>query len=217
MKKIPRNHSAKSIKLNPASPPRKSKAQSLVEFAVTLPVLLLLFSGVVEFGFALNYYLSILDATREAARYYSDGDPFNADGTDNLDFYSLTASMAVANLDPYVTNPSYLGRRIILDPALDDVIVTVYAASEEGGVVSYPVGGNYQLFNHYSSMFTPEEIQSRIASGSPNAGILLVEVHYNYHQVLGLPWLTPFVPDPMLLRAYTIMPLANAEPLETEP
>lgn len=216
MKNILRQLSAKSDKWNSASPPRKSKAQSLVEFAVTLPVLLLLFSGVVEFGFALNYYLSILDATREAARYYSDGDPFNEDGTDNMDFYSNTASMAVANLDPYVQNPAYQGRRIILDPAMDDVIITVYAFSSDG-VVSYPVGGNYSLYNHYDSMFTPEEIQTRIAAGSPNAGILLVEVHYNYHQVLGLPWLTPFVPDPILLRAYTIMPLANAEPVETGP
>jgi hypothetical protein len=42
-------------------------------------------------------------------------------------------------------------------------------------------------------------------------------VHYNYHQVLKLPWLAPFVPDPMLLRAYTMMPIAAAEPLEVGP
>ena len=201
----------KSAKLS-----HKSKAQSLAEFAITLPVLLLLLSGVVEFGFALNYYLSLLDATREAARFYSNGDPFLTDGSDDMNFYSAAASMALANLDPLVVNPSYVGRRIELDTAADDVLVTVYAKSSTGTVL-YPASGVYQLFNNATSLFTASEIESRFESGSPNAGVLLVEVHYNYHQVMKLPWLAPFVPDPIILRAYTIMPLAAAEPEEVTP
>ena len=196
--------------------PHKTKAQSLTEFAISLPILLLLLSGVVEFGFALNYYLSILDATRESARYYSNTTPFNEDDSDNMDFYANAAALARANLDPYLADPSYQGRRIFLDPAIDDVIVTVYARSE-AGIVRYPVSGEYHMYNNQSSLFTPEEIDNLFESNSPNAGILLVEVHYNYHQVMKLPWLAPFVPDPILLRAYTIMPLASAEPLEVAP
>ncbi len=199
-----------------ASLPRKTKAQSLAEFAIALPVLFLLLSGVVEFGFALNYYLSLLDATRESARFYSNGDPFNADGTDNIDFYSATAAMARASLDPLVVNPSYVGRRIELDSAADDVIVTVYAKSSTG-VVSYPTAGPYQMYGNATTMFTASEIESRFASGSPNAGILVVEVHYNYNQVMKLPWLTPFVPDPFVLTAYTMMPISAAEPIESGP
>lgn len=191
--------------------PRRTRAQSLVEFAIALPVILLLFSGVIEFGFALNYYLSLLDATRESARFYSNLDPFNADMTDNMDFYANAAAMVRANLDPQVVNPSYQGRRIALDPHADDVIVTVYSASG-GNVVRYPTSGPYHLYNNYSPIFTNTDIEARLVSGSPNAGILLVEVHYNYHQVLGLPWIQVFVPNPMLLRAYTIFPLSAAEP-----
>lgn len=196
--------------------PRKTKAQSLAEFAIALPVLFLLLSGVVEFGFALNYYLSLLDATREAARFYSNGDPFNTDGTDNVDFYTNTAAMARASLDPLVVNPSYVGRRIELDSAADDVIVTVYTR-DSSGVLSYPTAGPYQMYGNATTMFTASEIDSRFASGSPNAGLLVVEVHYNYNQVMKLPWLTPFVPDPFVLTAYTIMPLAAAEPIESGP
>ena len=65
---------------------RKSKGQSLVEFAIAFPIVIMLFAGVVEFGFILNYYLSLLDATRESARYSSNLDPF-ADPS----FYSVTA------------------------------------------------------------------------------------------------------------------------------
>ena len=48
---------------------------------------------------------------------------------------------------------------------------------------------NGRIAWQFDSIFTATEIQSRLVSGSPNASILLVEVHYNYHRVLGLPWL----------------------------
>ncbi len=214
MEMISHNPLSMNLKQKLASLPRKTKAQSLTEFAIALPVLFLLLSGVVEFGFALNYYLSLLDATRESARFYSNGDPFNDDGTDNVDFYTATAAMARANLDPLVANPSYVGRRIELDPAADDIIVTVYAKDDDG-VVRYPTSGPYQMFGHATTMFTTSDIESAFSSGSPNAGILVVEVHYNYNQVMKLPWLTPFVPDPFVLTAYTMMPLVAAEPIQS--
>lgn len=193
---------------------KTTKGQSLVEFAISFLFIILLFSGVIEYGFILNFYLSLLDATRETARFYSNADPFLPDTTtDDMAFYSGAAAMVRANLDPKVVNPSYEGRRLILDPNTDDVIITVYGASG-GNVITYPDSGPYHLYNNFSPIFSEAEIESRLVSGSPNAGILLVEVHYNYHQVLGLPWLAPFVPNPLPLRAYTIMPLSAAEPTE---
>lgn len=199
---------------------RKTKAQSLTEFAIALPVLFLLLSGVIEFGFALNYYLSLLDATREAARFYSNGDPFTRDSLDNItgdniDFYEDTADMVRANLDPSIIigNESYAGRKIILNPAADDIIVTVYTKDDSGVTMVY----QYQPFNNATSMFTETDIQNDFLGSSPNAGILVVEVHYNYNQVMKLPWLTPFVPDPFVLTAYTMMPLVAAEPEEIGP
>ena len=72
------------------SPPRKghlrkTRGQSLVEVAIAFPILIILFSGVVEFGFIINYYLSLLDATRDAARLYSSGDPFDAGSSVHYD------------------------------------------------------------------------------------------------------------------------------------
>lgn len=49
-------------------PPRK-KAQSMVEFALVLPVLLLLLLGIIEVGRLIFFYASVFGATREAARY----------------------------------------------------------------------------------------------------------------------------------------------------
>lgn len=195
---------------------RKSRAQSLVEFAITLPILLLLFSGLVEFGFALNYYLSLLDATRESARYYSNFDPF-LPGTSDDDpaFYTGAAEEAYANLDPTVRpgNEAYQGRRIVLDPTADDVLVSVFSWSEDGGLIRYPTAGTFRLFGNTTSKFTDAMIAAKFPSGSPNAGLVLVEVHYHYNPILT----RLFLQEPLLLRAHTIMPLSAAEPVEAGP
>jgi hypothetical protein len=198
---------------------RKTRAQSLVEFAITLPVLILLFSGLVEFGFALNFYLSLLDATRETARIYSNGDPLADDGTDIMSFYSDAATRVLYILDPQLENGAYIGRRIELDASQDDIMVTAFSWSEDDAgtvtVVRYPTAGTYAMNNHETSRFTNEMIAERFAPGSPNAGILVVEVYYNYSQRLAIPYLAEFLPNPLPMRAYTVMPLSAVEPPET--
>jgi hypothetical protein len=56
---------------------QRTLGQSLVELALTFPALLILLSGVVEFGIAFNHYVNLVEATREGARYAVDGDPCN--------------------------------------------------------------------------------------------------------------------------------------------
>ncbi len=132
--------------------------------AIAFPILIMLFGGVVEFGFILNFYLSLLDATRDSARYWSQDDPFLADGvTDDNDFYYQTAYDVQKLLDPTIEDPTYQGRRIVLDPAKDDVIVSVYGA-EGSSVVLWRDAGPYHLFptpghasGNYPSIFTADE------------------------------------------------------------
>jgi Flp pilus assembly protein TadG len=49
--------------------PKSKKAQGLVEFALVLPILLMLIFGIIEFGRLLFTYSAIATASREAARY----------------------------------------------------------------------------------------------------------------------------------------------------
>ena len=50
---------------------KKEGAQGMVEFALILPILLLLVLGVIEMGRLLFFYSSITSASREGARYGS--------------------------------------------------------------------------------------------------------------------------------------------------
>ncbi|MCC7512159.1 MAG: pilus assembly protein [Anaerolineae bacterium] len=224
---------------------RKTRGQSLVEIAIAFPVLIMMLAGLVEFGFMLNYYLSLLDATREAARVFSSFDPFE-DGfkagncmcsvsvcpdeaaEDRLDancdrnsFYQGAAAMVIENLQPHGSTPEERrldsSRRIILNASTDDVVVSVFSISDGSIQHRYPASGEYRWFNNADTRLTNEAIANRLVSAAPDTGILLVEVFFDYHQVLALPWLAPFLPDPVLLHAYTIMPLAAAEPKTPSP
>lgn len=48
---------------------RRERGQALVEMALVIPVLLLLFVGICEFGRILGAYMVINNLTREGARY----------------------------------------------------------------------------------------------------------------------------------------------------
>jgi Flp pilus assembly protein TadG len=50
---------------------RSARGAELVEFALVLPLLLLLIAGIVDFGFLFQHYLVVTNAAREGARIAS--------------------------------------------------------------------------------------------------------------------------------------------------
>src|SRR3990172_8833265 len=51
--------------------PKKNRAQAMVEFAIALPILLMLLYGILETGRLLFLYSTIVTASRQAVRYGS--------------------------------------------------------------------------------------------------------------------------------------------------
>lgn len=202
---------------------KKTKGQSLVEFALTVPILLMLLSGLVEFGFMLNDYLAIVDASREAARRASNWD--HTEAIDGDTFYEVTAKLAINALEPHALDGTDNTRKVTIQSNREnctpedlakgvcdnDVIVSVYSIDNTTATL---------VESHYWQDADPRQV-SRIDAAEINArlqdetmihaGAVVVEVFYNYEQILGLPWLE-MIPDPVLLHGYTIMPLTSAEP-----
>jgi Flp pilus assembly protein TadG len=52
---------------------RRERGQSLVEFALTAPILIMLLIGLIELGNGLNAYLTVLASARDAARLGAQG------------------------------------------------------------------------------------------------------------------------------------------------
>jgi hypothetical protein len=207
-----------------AHPSGRARAQSLVETALLLPILLLLLSGLVEFGFLLNRYLILLDAVRNAARFSSDS-LFTATFPDTAcdvgavsyphytDFFGQTACLVMRELgneQPAVT----------MDPLRDDVIVSAFSVEAGVGATRFPPAfgeAGFAYFGNEASDMTTADINGLLEAGAPSTGLLLVEIWYNYDQVLRLPWITAFLPDPVPLHLHTVMPLVSAEPTSTPP
>jgi Flp pilus assembly protein TadG len=217
----------------------KSIGQSLVEFTVLLPVLLIMISGLIEFGIMLNYYLDLIDAAREAARWASDADPIRDpnDGSymdPNPLFYTnvqtLTKEALLAASDgriDWIDNPLDATDDDDDDCSItingtNDIVISAFGIRNNSGspVVDkrFPVAAGengVSLCNNKFSKFTSAEIQARLDPNAPTSGLVMVEIFYDYHQILALPWITAFVPNPIQLHAYTIMPNAYVEPTPT--
>jgi Flp pilus assembly protein TadG len=93
---------------------RREDGQGLVEFAVVLPVLLLLLTAILQFGLVFNKYITLTDAVRSGARTLaldrslSGGDPCDPAVTQTVNSASgtgLTANQVTVTL----TNPDTCG------------------------------------------------------------------------------------------------------------
>ena len=203
----------------------KPLGQSLVEFTVLLPILIMMLSGLIEFGFLLNYYLDLVDAAREAARFAADDDPLIREGpsagqTDDS-FYILSRDMVLQSID------IGSGGQITLDTtANDDIVISAFSILDGAIDRRFPDLDSdhycddtdfYSYAGKRASDFSCADVNSKLNPDAPNAGIVLVEIYFDYHMILGLPWITAFVPDTITLHAYSMMPNTAAEPTPTPP
>lgn len=200
----------------------RSRGQSLVELAIVLAVLMFMLVGIVEYGFLLNKYLNLVDATREAARFGSNVNPF--DEFNNVDMNFFVRPDTSQPVDA-VTNPAGLSdlvedfvRPLVLNPAAtDDIVISFFSVDGDGDVLRFPttMPNGYSRFGQKNSRFSDAEITARLDASAPATGVLLVEIFYNYPQTLNLPVFSNLVPNPIPVYTYAIMPLSAAEPTST--
>jgi Flp pilus assembly protein TadG len=76
---------------------RGQRGQTMVEFAIVLPIFLMLLLGIAQGGIAFNNYIQLTDATRAGARY---GAPLACSGTcDRSALVTSKVKASAANLD----------------------------------------------------------------------------------------------------------------------
>jgi len=206
----------------------RPRAQSLIELVLLFSTLLIIFSGLVEFGFWMLEYSNLVVSARNAARFAVDDDyrfiqgvctptptPACFTGSPSpcaKDFFCKTAIIAEDTLRQ--NKPA-----IVLDATADDIVVSAFTFTEGVGITQrFPSPTGWSRYGNHTSRFSNADVINMLTSqglGTTSSGYVLVEIFYNYHHKLGLPWITVFVPNPMPLHVYTFMPLYSAAPTPT--
>lgn len=106
------------------------------------PILLILISGLFEFGFIFTHYLAVLDAARNASRFSSDSQYDIRDSIpdcSSTDFYRQTACLAVGELaseQPTITlclpgTPPSEHCDGVTWAQMDDIIISVFSVESD--------------------------------------------------------------------------------------
>jgi Flp pilus assembly protein TadG len=117
-----------------ASSRRRGRGQALVEFAITLPILVLLVAGVVELGRGYSFAMATSNAARDGARYVAGKtSTTNGPGLANMcslvkaDLAAVTANVIcptqVNHAPPFVAGVDYT------KPLAGQAVVAVYCGS----------------------------------------------------------------------------------------
>jgi Flp pilus assembly protein TadG len=81
---------------------RSQRGQTMTEFAIVLPIFLLLLLGIAQGGIAFHNYVQLTDATRAGARF---GAPLDCSGTcDRTTKVVTKVKASAANLNPSQIN-----------------------------------------------------------------------------------------------------------------
>jgi len=184
---------------------RKQRGQGLVELALALPALLIIFLGLIELGFLLRAHLVVANADREAARFASRGiftDEQIADRALDAFAYQL----------PWVTEGP---------DANTEVIVTRFyipAAKSESGSYAPPyvkgdLGEASQLdpdatlarLKRENDDFNDDLIASESEAKRTSQDVVYVEIFYYHYEVMHAPIVEWVFPDPMVVYIRTAM------------
>lgn len=179
---------------------RTERGQGLVEFAMLVPVFMLLLLGLLEFGFLFDHTMTISYATREGAR---SGAAF-AQGNASVPCNTIDQNI-IAAVERVLDAPGSL-----VD-ANNVATVTIYQATSTGTPVANR--SNVWTNNGSGSFSPPGSVQwnacSRINGASPDS--LGVSIVYNYRFVTPLSAALGFFGPPggatLPIRDRTVMAL----------
>src|SRR3979409_2690584 len=135
---------------------RRTRGQAMVEFAITLPILVLLVAGTVELGRGYVFAIAASDAARDGARYVAGKtSATNGPGLTNMcnlikgDLASITANLTCPtqanHAPPFVHGPDDTA------PVAGQAVVAVYCGSSASctGTVTAQYQSEVDVYVYY--------------------------------------------------------------------
>jgi hypothetical protein len=161
---------------------RKECGQSMIEFALTAPMLIVLLLGLVEMGHAFNSYMTIVAASRDSARLGAQL------GVSSVSAKSTLLNLVVNETERLENAPIPIGSPIPTGNSTSGTYGTNCGTNDPGACVSWGFG-------------TP-------TSGGPLDKWVDVRVCYNHSLIVGIPGI---VKDDLKLCSHTKIRIANPQ------
>jgi Flp pilus assembly protein TadG len=160
---------------------RKERGQSMVEFALTAPMLIVLLLGLVEMGHAFNSYMTIVAASRDSARLGAQLGVTSPSSKPTLLNLVASETERLDNAPIPIASPTSTG-----SPSTSGTYGTNCGSSDPGVCVSWD--------------------SNAPASGGPTDKWVDVRVCYNHSLIVGIP---SVVKDDINLCSHTKIRIAN--------
>lgn len=169
------------------------KGQGLVEFVIILPLLVFLFFGVLEVGWALRGYLVLINATREAGRFAAR--PGYLDNPASV--YTHTLGSLSGQID-FQKHGKFLMQTVRVENYCTDVFT-----------ITYPLKWAYPITPETRVDYTELERELKQAEYRDSCNklanswvvyphtVVIVEMWYDQPQLFGFPVLSNPILDPV--------------------
>jgi hypothetical protein len=141
---------------------KKSQGQSLLEFAIIVPLLVLFILGAAEITLFIGTYINIVDLTREAARYASVKDykeapsPSYTPNCSNIDtskvngfYYDTACIFSPIKYSTSCSDPNFcngFNSTVFFKPDQDDILISAFTVSDNVVTAHYPPDVNPGVF-----------------------------------------------------------------------
>jgi hypothetical protein len=185
---------------------RARSGQGLVEMALALPVLLLMFLAMVELGLLLRAHLVVINADREAARFASRG-TFTDDAIAARAMTSF-AGQIPAELDGPDANTQIIITRLHI-PARDAESDYTWKPQYITGTLGLPSQIDPEVegrrFGRESDEFNDDLVGSQPDAVRTSQDVVFVEIYYHHYEALHAPIIEWVFPDPMVVYWRTVM------------
>ncbi|MBE7550223.1 MAG: pilus assembly protein [Anaerolineales bacterium] len=159
---------------------KKEKAQGLVEFALILPVLLLLLLGIIEAARVIWAYITVQTAVREAARYAISGQPY---AFSNFSTYCVNPQGEPNAQSPWVCDP--VSRTVAIENVAMNRITTSLNVSTPCRSLGYaqcegvPNAYGVRIIGQRTDELTPTVVFTDIGHAGQQGLNIKVMAYYN--------------------------------------
>ena len=182
-----------------------ARGQSLIEFVLALPALLILFLALIEMALAMRAKLVLTNANREAARYASQG-TFTDEQVVERAVVSFAEQLPVSMSGPDANTGIIVSRFHVPVGADEEAEKTRYVS----GTLNYTTGGGEPMTT--TSKLPDDYIEKLVAQNKDfytDHDVAVIETYYHHYQVLRAPLIEWVYPEPIVLYVRTAMRIAS--------